>query len=177
MGSIDVVAGQDILAIEYNLLRFEAITNASAIDVNAAAVVAAATVGGVNAEDIITTAGDLTTHETASAAVHGLAAGIDVLGVETAGLHIQYARGASTWSHAGGQNERHYAYAAWPTGFTNLYAVASSVGVGSVSADSAYMTAVENVRYSTVGATARVNIINSQGENTSMQLDIIGIGI
>lgn len=169
MATVDVVTGADILATEYNLLRAE--------------VIAAATVGGVNAEDIVTTvaaasgaAADVVTHAAVTAQIHGLASGIDVLGAETAGLHIQYATGASTWSHAGGQNERHYAYAAWPTGFTSLYVIASSVGVGSVTADSAYMTAVENVRYSTVGATARVNIYNVQGENTSMQLDIIGIG-
>ncbi len=170
--SIDVITGGTATAAQYNLLRTDIIANvSSAWDASLAASLAwDATVAASAA------GADVVTHAAVTAQIHGLASGIDVLGAETAGLHIQYAVGASTWSHAGGQNERHYVYVAWPTGFTNLYAVASSVGVGSVTADSAYMTAVESVRYSTVGATARVNIINAQGENTSMQLDIIGIG-
>ncbi len=162
MATVDVVTGQDVLASQYNLLRAEVIANASAA-YNAAAAASAA-------------AADLDTHEAATAQVHGLPAGIDVLGAASPGLYIQYAKGALTWSHTGGQWEEHYAYAAWPVGFTNLYAVASSVGVGSVTVNSAFIGQMQNVRYSTVGATARANIYNVQGENTSMQLDIIGIG-
>ena len=169
MQSSDQVVGAVAAATAYNLLRSDVITNVTAA-YNAAAAASAAVVAASGA------AADVVTHAAVTVNVHGLPAGIDVLGAQTAGLHIQYAKGAITWSHAGGQWEVHYAYAAWPVGFTNLYAVASSVGVGSVTVNSAFIGQMQNVRYSTAGATARANIFNAQGENTSIQLDIIGIG-
>jgi len=169
MQSIDVITGGTATASQYNLLRADVITNISAI-YNASAAASAAVVAASGA------AADVVTHAAVTANIHGLSAGIDVLGAQTAGLHIQYAKGATTWTHVGGQTETHYTYAAWPNAFTNLYAVASSVGVGSVTQNSAYIAALHTVRYSTVGATARASIVNAQGENTSIQLDIIGIG-
>ena len=169
MQSSNVATTDQILATQYNNLRTDVITNVTAA-YNATAAASAAAVAASGA------AADVVTHAAVTANIHGLAAGIDVLGAQTAGLHIQYAKGALTWSHTGGQWQEHYAYAAWPVGFTNLYAVASNVGVGSVTVNSAFIGQMQNVRYSTVGATARANIYNVQGENTSMQLDIIGIG-
>lgn len=162
MATVDVVTGADILATEYNLLRSEVIANVSGIaDATAAASGAAA---------------DVVTHAAVTAQIHGLASGIDVLGAQTAGLHIQYATGASTWSHAGGQWETRHAYAAWPVAFTNIYAVAVSFGVGSHTAESAYGGEVRDMAYTTTGATQVWRIYNAQGENTSMWANFIGIG-
>lgn len=162
MATVDVVTGQDVLASQYNLLRAEVIANASAA-YNAAAAASAA-------------AADLDTHEAATAQVHGLPAGIDVLGAQTAGLHIQYMKATATWTHTGGQLERHAAAANWPVAFTNVYAVADAVVLRSVSSVTVYATQDWGTFYTTTGASKMLMIYNSQGETASMEINFIGVG-
>ena len=172
MASVDVVTGTDILASEYNLLRSEVIANVSAAwDASTAASLAwDATVAASAA------GADVVTHAAVTAQIHGLAANIDVLGAQTAGLHIQYMQATATWTHTGGQLERHSAGADWPVAFASVYAVADAVVLRSASGVTVYATQDWGTEYSVTSATKELMIYNSQGETASMEVNFIGVG-
>lgn len=171
MASIDVVTGNDILATEYNLLRAE--------------VIAAATVGGVNAEDIITTiaaasgaAADVVTHAAVTANIHGLASGIDVLGAASPGLYIQYINVEATVHHTSGNNsETTYITASWPQAFSSIYCCTVSCGSAhSWSAGAGYLENVRNTQYTTSAINVAVRTFQSADAWGKIPLRVIGIG-
>lgn len=179
MESSNQTKGGLAAATAYNLLRIDVIANVSGVAAAASLAYDASLAASLAWDATVAAsagAADLDTHEAATHTIHGLAAGIDVLGAQTAGLHIQYATGASTWSHTGGSDETHSAYAAWPVAFNNLYAVTVSFGVGSHTADGAYISQPRDMAYTTTGATQVLRVYNGQSENTSCWANFIGIG-
>ena len=178
MASVDVVTGTDILATEYNLLRAEVVVNASAV-------IAAATVGGVNAEDIITTvatasgaAADVVTHAGVTANIHGLSAGIDVLGAYQSGLYIQYIKTDATVVHsAGGNSETNYISADWDAPFNNVGAVIVSCGAAKTwDAGAGLLEHIRHITFSVTSVTVAVRTNQSDATTGQIPLYVIGIG-
>ena len=164
MATVDVVTGQDVLASQYNLLRAEVIANASAA-YNAAAAASAA-------------AADLDTHEAATAQVHGLPAGIDVLGAASPGLYIQYINVEATVHHtAGAQSETDHITASWPQAFNNIYCCTVSCGSAhSWDAGAGYLENIRNTQYTTTAINVAVRTYQSANAYGQIPLRAIGIG-
>ena len=105
------------------------------------------------------------THIAASAAVHGLGAGIDVLGHDNAGRIVRSATGSATFT----QNAPSAVTATWATAFSSIeHAVASPRG-GAAGNDAKML--INSV--STTGVTAYVNWTANTGIG---YLDAIGVG-
>jgi hypothetical protein len=120
---------------------------------------------------------DLDTHIAAAASIHGLGAGVNVLGAKQgSGLRIEYGVASATWTHVAGEDEVHSAGMNWANPFSVIYAVVDSHSVGSVSGGS-YVSEDRGTIYSTTGATKTLRIFNSQNELTSMVARFIAIGI
>jgi hypothetical protein len=153
MQSSDVQIETPALHTQYNALRADVIANASLI-------------GEVMAA-----------HVAAAASLHGLGAGVSVLGAaQAAGLRVEYGVAAATWTHVGGQHEVHHAGMAWANPFSNIFAVVNGVTVNSNSG-AAYAEEIRNMTFNATGATLTVYVYNTQGENTSLQACFLAIGV
>lgn len=178
MATVDVVTGNDVLASEYNLLRSE--------------VIAAATVGGVNAEDIVTTiaaasvagvdataaAADVVTHAGVTANIHGLPSGIDVLGVQTPGQHIQYIAVNATVHHSdGGNSETNYISGEWVSGFTTIVAAVVACGKAhSWDSGAGHLENIRHIEFSVTGVTIAVRTYQSATTDGQIGLWAMGMG-
>ena len=169
MQSIDVITGGTATASQYNLLRADVITNVTAAYNATAAASAAATAAAAVAADLVT-------HKATAASVHGLPTGVSVLGSKQAGgLRIEYATGAATWTHTGGQTESHHVGVSWANPFNNIYAVTESFEVGSTSG-AAVLAENRGCTYSTTAATRRFRISDASTETASVGVRFIAIG-
>ena len=159
MLSSDVSPSDPIEAQQYNNLRADVIANSSAI-------------ADLEAE----MDEKLDTHIATAASVHGLPAGVSVLGTKQgAGLRIEYAVATATWTHTGGQWETHSAGVSFANPFSSILAIVDSHVVRSVS-DTAYAGEDRGIKYSLTAATKTLRIYNSQGEKTSMEVGLLIIG-
>ena len=164
MQSINVITGGTATASQYNLLRADVITNVTAA-YNAAAAASAA-------------AADLDTHEAASANIHGLPVGIDVLGAASPGLYMQYISVEATVHHVtGAQSETDYITANWPQAFTNIYCCTVSCGSAhSWDAGTGYLENIRNTQYTTSAINVAVRTYQSADAWGKIPLRAIGIG-
>jgi len=156
MRSNPVTTGSPILASQYNDLRLDALD----------ALTTASGAGELIAE-----------HAALAASIHGLPSGVNVLGAkQAAGLRIEYAQGAATWTHVGGQWEVHSAGKVFTNPFSSILAIVDSHIVRSVSG-AAYAGEDRGITYSLTAATKTLYIYNTQGEYTSMEANFLIIGV